>query len=154
MGARAGRVVREFGRDGGDHAARHRAAGDRADHPGREEREDPQDAADAGGARGRVRGGRLAGRRAEAPGVVLQHQGRSAGRAAGRPGAAGHGGARGHRGGEGPVVGAGGGRVPAVRRLPAQDGPGDPGVRAGAGRDRLTGGRPAARSGENSARQV
>ena len=50
----------------------------------REERQDPQDPADEGRARRRVRRGGIAGRRAEESGLVLQRQEEPAGRAAGR----------------------------------------------------------------------
>ena len=52
---------------------------------GAKTRQDPQDPADAGRARRRVRGGGIAGRRSEEPGLVLQRQEEPAGRAAGRP---------------------------------------------------------------------
>ena len=42
--------------------------------------------------------------------------------------------AGGHRRGEGDLVGAGGRGLPALRRLPEEDRPPDPGLRAGAGR--------------------
>ena len=77
------RVVRRHrGHDDARHARR------RADVPRGQERQAAQDPADARRARRAVRRGGVAGRRAEAPGLVPQPERQPARRAAGRPGAA------------------------------------------------------------------
>ena len=128
LGPRTGRGVRGLRRHQGHHPPGH--AGDHPDQPRREIRQDPQDPVDEGRARRRLRRRRLQGRCTHPPCLVLQPGRRSPRRAPGRSGEDRHGGPGGHRGREGDLVGAGGGRLPGLRRLPEEDRPRDPRLRA------------------------
>src|SRR4051794_13300527 len=128
-GPRPGRAVREEPGTRGEHAARHRPADRDLLDARSEEREGPQEPADARRPRRPVRHGRLAGRRAHGPCLGGQPAGVPRGDGAGRARPLGRRRPRGHRRREGRMVGAVRDGLPVLRRLPEEDRPGDPRLR-------------------------
>ena len=122
LGGRTGRGVRGVGRHPSEHASRHGHPDHRDDHPRPQVGPDSQGTADAGRARGFVCAHRQQGRGPGPPRLVPQPDGRPEDPDAGRARTMGDRGANGHRRQTGRVVPARYRRVPALCRVPGQDG--------------------------------